>query len=106
MYLVCTIHLENDWHFMIMKRLSYDEMVRAMLTDDVRYDGKFYVCVKSTRIYCLPSCKAKQPMLKNVVFFPTRETATAAGFRGCKRCRAEFFPDVAPRWLDAEGCPK
>jgi AraC family transcriptional regulator of adaptative response/methylated-DNA-[protein]-cysteine methyltransferase len=83
-----------------MKNLSYEEMVRAMLTDDSRYDGTFYVCVKSTRIYCLPSCKAKQPLLQNVVFYPTREQAVKAGFRGCKRCRAEFFPDVAPPWLE------
>jgi len=75
-------------------------MVRAMLADDATYDGRFYVCVRSTRIYCLPSCKAKQPMLKNVVFHLAREEAVLAGFRGCKRCRSEFFPDVTPSWLN------
>jgi len=81
-----------------MERLAYDKMVAAMLTDDTGYDGKFYVCVKTTRIYCVPSCKAKTPMLKNVVFFKTKKEAVAAGFRGCKRCRSEFFPDVHPEW--------
>jgi methylphosphotriester-DNA--protein-cysteine methyltransferase len=83
-----------------MTKLTYEEMVTAMVTDDARSDGKFYVCVRTTGIYCLPSCKAKQPNLKNVVFLETREQAIAAGFRGCKRCRAEFFPDLSPPWLE------
>ncbi len=84
-----------------MKALSYEEMVEAMLGDDRRFDGKFFVCVKSTGIYCLPSCKAKNPLLKNIVFYGTREEAIDAGFRGCKRCRSEFYPDVMPRWFAA-----
>jgi AraC family transcriptional regulator, regulatory protein of adaptative response / methylated-DNA-[protein]-cysteine methyltransferase len=83
-----------------MKMPTYDEMVAAMRNNDSRYDGRFFVCVKSTGIYCLPSCKAKRPLLKNVVFMPTREEAIAAGFRGCKRCRAEFFPNTRPPWLE------
>ena len=83
-----------------MKTLTYEEMVQAMRTDDARYDGKFFVCVRTTRIYCLPSCKAKLPLLKNVLFLPTREEAIEAGFRGCKRCRSEFFPDTSPPWLE------
>jgi AraC family transcriptional regulator of adaptative response/methylated-DNA-[protein]-cysteine methyltransferase len=78
---------------------SYKEMVEAMTQSDATYDGKFYVGVHSTGIYCLPSCKAKKPKLKNVVFYPTREEAIAAGLRGCKRCRSEKFPDVLPDWL-------
>lgn len=84
-----------------MKTLPYDEMLAAMQRDDSRYNGKFFVCVKSTGIYCLPSCKAKRPLLKNVVFMETREDAIAAGFRGCKRCRSEFFPNTQPPWLDS-----
>jgi AraC family transcriptional regulator of adaptative response/methylated-DNA-[protein]-cysteine methyltransferase len=83
-----------------MMKLTYKQMVKAMLTDDSRFDGRFYVCVKTTGIYCLPSCPAKQPNLGNVVFYETREEAIAAGFRGCKRCRAEFFLDSSPSWLD------
>jgi methylphosphotriester-DNA--protein-cysteine methyltransferase len=82
-----------------MMKLSYDEMLGAMMTDDSRYDGVFYVCVRSTGIYCLPSCKAKDPLLKNVVFHRSKEEAVAQGFRGCLRCRSEFFPDIAPGWL-------
>lgn len=82
-----------------MKIPTHNEMVAAMQNDDSRYDGKFFVCVKSTGIYCLPSCKAKRPLLKNVTFYATREEASEAGFRGCKRCKSEFYPDVTPDWL-------
>jgi AraC family transcriptional regulator of adaptative response/methylated-DNA-[protein]-cysteine methyltransferase len=74
-------------------------MISAMRNCDGLYDGQFYVGVHSTGIYCLPSCKAKTPLLKNVVFYPTREDAITAGLRGCKRCRSEKFPDVLPEWL-------
>lgn len=84
-----------------MKKIGYDEMVAAILTDDATYDGKFFVCVKTTGIYCIPSCKAKQPMLKNVLFLRTRKEAVKAGFRGCKRCRSEFYPDILPGWWNS-----
>ena len=74
-------------------------MIEAMRRNDATYDGRFYVGVHSTGIYCLPSCKAKLPLLKNVVFYDTREEAIAAGLRGCKRCKSEQFPDVLPDWL-------
>ena len=74
-------------------------MIDAMRSCDSSFDGRFYVGVHSTGIYCLPSCKAKTPLLKNVVFYPTREEAITAGLRGCKRCRSEKYPDVLPDWL-------
>ncbi len=82
-----------------MNRLKYQQMVDAMMHKDGRFDGAFYVGVHSTGIYCLPSCKAKKPLLKNVSFYSTREEAIAAGLRACKRCRAERFPDTLPPWL-------
>jgi AraC family transcriptional regulator of adaptative response/methylated-DNA-[protein]-cysteine methyltransferase len=81
--------------------IEFNEMVTAMRENDSSYDGRFYVGVHSTGIYCLPSCKAKLPQLKNVVFYAAREDAIAAGLRGCKRCRSEKFPDVLPEWLHA-----
>ncbi len=79
--------------------MNYRKMVQAMLENDSSYDGKFYVGVHSTGIYCLPSCKAKKPKMENVVLYSTREEAIAAGLRGCKRCRSEKYPDVLPEWL-------
>lgn len=84
---------------MAMKSLSRDKMIRAFVTNDGSYDGKFYVGVQSTGIYCLPSCKAKLPKIENVIFYSTREEAIAAGLRGCKRCKSERFPDILPQWL-------
>ncbi|MBD3402636.1 helix-turn-helix domain-containing protein [candidate division GN15 bacterium] len=82
-----------------MTTLSYDRMVRAMRENDASFDGRCYVGVHSTGIYCLPSCPARLPLLKNVRFYRTREEAIAAGLRGCKRCRAERYPDTLPDWL-------
>lgn len=73
-------------------------MIRAMRENDSRYNGRFYVGVHSTRIYCLPSCPARLPLIKNVRFYPTREAAIAAGLRGCKRCKSDTYPDVLPAW--------
>ncbi|MFX0090222.1 MAG: Ada metal-binding domain-containing protein [Candidatus Hodarchaeota archaeon] len=82
-----------------MKELTYETMLEARLARDPFYDGKFYVGISSTGIYCLPSCKARQASEKNIVFFLNRDDAEKAGFKGCKRCKAEFFPNVAPKWL-------
>lgn len=83
-----------------MENMTHEEMLEATRRNDATYDGTFYVGVLSTGIYCLPSCKAKLPLIKNIVFFATRDEAIAAGLRGCKRCKSEFYPNVAPSWLD------
>src|SRR5450432_1631630 len=67
---------------------------RAVLARDVRYDGRFFTCVKTTRIYCRPICPARPPKLQNCVFVPTAAAAHAAGFRPCLRCRPESSPDL------------
>ncbi|MEW5816426.1 MAG: Ada metal-binding domain-containing protein [Spirochaetota bacterium] len=82
-----------------MLPFSFREMVTAMSTNDASYDGKFYVGVISTGIYCLPSCKARLPKLEHVVFYASREEAIADGLRGCKRCKSDQYPDVLPDWL-------
>lgn len=82
-----------------MQELSYQTMLQAFKKCDSKYNGKFYVGVKSTRIYCLPSCKARLPLEKNILFLKTREEAIQAGLRGCLRCKSEFYPDVNPKWL-------
>jgi AraC family transcriptional regulator of adaptative response/methylated-DNA-[protein]-cysteine methyltransferase len=82
-----------------MKHLTYKKMLAATLRHDADWDGKFFVGVKTMKIYCLPSCRAKLPLIKNLVFFRGRAEAIAAGFRGCKRCKAESFPNVSPAWL-------
>ncbi|MGB2622046.1 MAG: bifunctional DNA-binding transcriptional regulator/O6-methylguanine-DNA methyltransferase Ada [Candidatus Acidiferrum sp.] len=60
---------------------------RASLARDARADGTFVLAVRSTRIYCRPSCPARRPLRRNVIFFRTREEAEKQGFRPCLRCR-------------------
>jgi AraC family transcriptional regulator of adaptative response/methylated-DNA-[protein]-cysteine methyltransferase len=60
---------------------------RATLSRDARADGTFVLAVRSTHIYCRPSCPARRPLRRNVIFFRTREEAERHGFRPCRRCR-------------------
>ena len=61
----------------------------AVMRRDSQADGRFFTCVKTTGIYCRPSCGAKRPKRENVFFVETRAEAEAAGFRPCKRCRPD-----------------
>jgi AraC family transcriptional regulator of adaptative response/methylated-DNA-[protein]-cysteine methyltransferase len=63
------------------------EMERAYLRRDAAYDGLFFVGVRTTAIFCRPTCPARSPLPKNVEFFPTAAAALFAGYRPCKRCR-------------------
>ena len=56
-----------------------------------RFDGRFLICVKTTGIYCLPSCRVRPPKAENVILLKTEAEAKAAGFRACKRCRPDLF---------------
>jgi AraC family transcriptional regulator, regulatory protein of adaptative response / methylated-DNA-[protein]-cysteine methyltransferase len=60
---------------------------QATLARDSRADGSFVLAVRSTRIYCRPSCPARRPLRRNVTFFRTREEAEKQGYRPCRRCR-------------------
>ncbi len=70
---------------MTQERLTDEQKWQAFGAKDARYDGAFFVAVRTTRIYCRPSCAAK-PLRKNVEFFDTIEQAEADGYRACKRC--------------------
>ena len=65
-------------------------MWAAFLARDRRWDGHFVTGVRTTGIYCRPSCTCRKPLRKNVRFFRSGETAARAGFRPCKRCRPEL----------------
>jgi AraC family transcriptional regulator of adaptative response/methylated-DNA-[protein]-cysteine methyltransferase len=60
---------------------------RAVLNRDTRFDGRVFFAVRSTGIYCRPSCPARRPRREQVVFFRIPEAAERAGFRSCRRCR-------------------
>lgn len=70
---------------------------RARLSRDARFDGQFFVGVKTTGIYCRPICPANSPKRENINFYPTAAAASEAGYRPCLRCRPECAPGT-PAW--------
>jgi AraC family transcriptional regulator of adaptative response / DNA-3-methyladenine glycosylase II len=75
--------------------LEPDACYRAILTRDARFDGRLFVAVVTTGIYCRPICPARTPKRHNVRFYSTAAAAQEAGFRPCLRCRPEIAPDLA-----------
>jgi AraC family transcriptional regulator of adaptative response / DNA-3-methyladenine glycosylase II len=78
---------------------------RALKSRDRRFDGVFYTAVRTTGIYCRPSCPAITPKLANVTFYPSAAAAQQAGYRACKRCLPDATPG-SPEWdlaADAAG---
>jgi len=74
--------------------LDHDACYRAMCLRDARFDGRFFIAVKTTGVYCRPVCRARTPRSENVIFYPTAAAAHEAGFRPCLRCRPETAPDL------------
>lgn len=91
--------------------LDDDAAYRALQTHDARFDGRLFVGVTSTRIYCRPVCRVKPPRRENCRFYASAALAESNGFRPCLRCRPELAPglsltdssdmlaDQAARWL-------
>lgn len=91
---------------------------RALVERDPEFDGIFYVGVKTTGVFCRPTCPARKPKAENCEFYPTAKLALHAGFRPCKRCRPLSHPndlsgvlrtlveavesDPARRWRDRD----
>ncbi|MCU0294504.1 MAG: helix-turn-helix domain-containing protein [Candidatus Nanopelagicales bacterium] len=80
-----------------MQPLDFDACYRAVDSRDARFDGWFYTAVRTTGIYCRPSCPAITPKRRNVEFHRSAAAAQAAGFRACKRCRPDSSPG-SPEW--------
>ena len=76
---------------------DFEQCYRAIESKDARFDGWFFTAVRTTKIYCRPSCPARAPFRKNVEFLPTAAAAQRAGYRACKRCRPDTSPG-SPEW--------
>jgi AraC family transcriptional regulator, regulatory protein of adaptative response / methylated-DNA-[protein]-cysteine methyltransferase len=74
------------------------EMQRAYLESDPSFTGLFFLGVRTTGIFCRPTCPARKPLPANVEYFPTADAALVAGYRPCKRCRP-LEVDEQPRWV-------
>jgi AraC family transcriptional regulator of adaptative response / DNA-3-methyladenine glycosylase II len=88
----------------IMQFLGLDirALDRARLSRDSRFDGKFFIAVTSTRVYCRPICPVRSPKKSHIRYYPTAAAAAEAGFRPCLRCRPEAAPGT-PAWLGTVG---
>src|SRR5262249_48155505 len=75
--------------------LDREVCYRALQARDPRFDGRLFVGVRTTGIYCRPICPARTPNVENVRFFASAAAAQEAGFRPCLRCRPESSPDLA-----------
>jgi len=80
----------------VFVRNEEDTYYDAVAARDYRFDGKFFVGVKTTGVYCRPICPAR-PNKGNIIFFPDAQSAEKAGFRPCLRCRPESAP-LSPAW--------
>ena len=78
---------------------SEDLMYQALCDRNAEFEGVFFVGVRTTGIFCRPTCPAKKPHRKNVEFYSCTRDALSAGFRACKRCRPLEVSGAAPDWL-------
>jgi AraC family transcriptional regulator of adaptative response / methylphosphotriester-DNA alkyltransferase methyltransferase len=74
-----------------LKQLSKQQMWGAVENCNSQYDGVFYYAVKTTGIFCRPSCRSKTPVQENVIFFSKSNEAIENRFRPCKRCRPDLI---------------
>lgn len=81
-------------------QLDLDSCRRARIARDPRFDGRFFIAVRTTSIYCRPICPAPSPKEQNVEYYPSAAAAAQAGYRPCLRCRPEASPGT-PAWLGA-----
>lgn len=72
-----------------MSKKLLDAVYQAIVSHDTRFDGIYYVGIKSTGIFCRPSCRSRTPRKENISIFSSIESAREAGFRACKRCRPD-----------------
>ncbi|MFT4110447.1 MAG: Ada metal-binding domain-containing protein, partial [Propionicimonas sp.] len=77
--------------------MDFEQRYRAVATKDARFDGAFVTAVRSTGIYCRPSCPARTPKPANVEFFATSAAAHESGYRACRRCLPDAVPG-SPEW--------
>jgi len=75
------------------------EMYRALCERDASYEGVFFAAIRTTGIFCRPTCRARKPRPESVEYYPSARDALVAGYRPCKRCRPLEPQGAAPEWL-------
>lgn len=97
----CSGILGNVRHLLAKGGLLLDEelfnkVYESIVKKESTYDGIYYTGVKTTRIVCRPSCRAKTPKRENITLYPSVQAAIRDGFRPCKRCKPEFPGALGP----------
>lgn len=80
--------------------MTTTELERAFYASDAAYDGRFVTAVRTTGIYCRPSCRVRKPLRKNITFLADAAAARAAGYRACLRCHPDDATTVTVRRID------
>lgn len=80
-------------------KLTFQEKYNVIGTHDTSYEGVFVTAVKTTGIFCRPSCRARKPKAENVIFFNTAQEAVQNGFRPCKICKPMEKMDETPEYV-------
>lgn len=83
----------------MIKDPERNEYYQALVSRNSEYEGVFYAGIKSTGIFCRPTCPARKPKIENCDFFKTAQEALLAGYRSCKRCTPLSHPDEAPHLI-------
>lgn len=78
-----------------------DEMYQALCDRNSEFEGVFFVGVRTTGIFCRPTCPARKPKRENVSFYRSTADALSAGYRACKKCKPLEVFGAAPEWLDS-----
>ncbi len=74
-------------------------MYRALCERDTSFDGVFYAAIRTTGVFCRPTCSARKPRSENVEYYGSTREALQAGYRPCKRCQPLEPDGVTPEWL-------
>ncbi len=82
--------------------LTDEQCWQAVCERDGHYDGQFVFAVRTTGIFCRPSCRSRRPLRENVGFYPDADSAQAAGFRPCKRCQPDTIDPILQRQAKVE----
>jgi AraC family transcriptional regulator, regulatory protein of adaptative response / methylated-DNA-[protein]-cysteine methyltransferase len=90
-----TMSIGNSTNSDASNHTNNDALWNAVVAKDRRFDGAFWFAVKTTGIYCRPSCTSRQPKRENVLFIESPEAAQKQGFRACKRCQPDQLPFAA-----------
>ncbi len=82
-----------------MERPSFDRLYAALVARSDEFDGLYFTAVKTTKIFCRPTCPARTPFAKNVEFLDSAKACLEAGYRACKRCKPLDMERSSPGWM-------